>query len=93
MLLKVAVTYLDETEEFVEINSSTVVSVEFLEDLSGLFFAELESVVNETPSEIIDIQLTVAVVIHGFEYSRDSFDTSSRSFQNFGLDFSYQIIY
>lgn len=54
-LEKVAVTYLEEAEEFIVTNSAVSVSVKFIEDFLGLIFAQLESVVDETPSEIINI--------------------------------------
>lgn len=54
-LQKVAVTYLEEAEEFIVTNSAVSVSVKFIEDFLGLIFAQLESVVDETPSEIINI--------------------------------------
>ena len=92
-LQKIAVTYLQEAEEFIEINSAAVVSVKFLQDLSSLFFAELEAVVDEAPSEVVHIQLAVAVVVHSLEDSGDSLYASSRSFQDFGFDFSNEVVY
>ena len=92
-LEKIAVTYLQEAEELIEINSAAVVSVKFLQDLSGFFFAELEAVVDEAPSEVIDVQLAVAVVVHGLEDSGDALDASSRSFEDFGFDFSNEVVY
>jgi len=84
---------LQEAEEFIEINSAAVVSVKFLQDLSSLFFAELEAVVDEAPSEVVHIQLAVAVVVHSLEDSGDSLYASSRSFQDFGFDFSNEVVY
>lgn len=46
---------LEEAEEFIVTNSAVSVSVKFIEDFLGLIFAQLESVVDETPSEIINI--------------------------------------
>jgi len=84
---------LQESEELIEINSAAVVSVKFLQDLGGFFFAELEAVVDEAPSEVVDVQLAVAVVVHSLEDSGDALDASSRSFEDFGFDFSNEVVY
>jgi hypothetical protein len=54
-LQKIAVTYLEESEEFIETNGTVSILIEFSADFLGFFFAQLESVVDESPSEIINI--------------------------------------
>ena len=85
-------TYLESSEEFIEADCTVFVPIEVFQELLGFFFGQIESVVDESPSEVIDIQLTVAIVIHGSEDTSDSFNACSRAFTDLLLDLCNQVV-
>ena len=54
-LINRAVTYLQEPEEFIEIDGAVAVSVEPSHQFLSFFFAQLESIVDEAPSEVVQV--------------------------------------
>lgn len=66
--------------------------VEVLKHFGGFFLAQIESVVYEAPAEVIDIQLTVAIIVHSSEDTGDSFQTASRSLQNLPFDLVNKVL-
>lgn len=56
-----------------------------VKEVLGLFLGQVESIVDETPSEVLDVELAVAVVVHGFEDSSDSLNAARRALQQLCL--------
>ena len=69
-------TYFECSEELIEIDSAILVSVEMVQKLLSFLFGQIEAIVDESPSEVIDIELSVSGVVHCFENTSDTFDAS-----------------
>jgi len=78
-------------EEFIEVYDTVSVTVEVLKHFRGFLLAQIETVVNEAPTEIINIEVAVACVIHGPEDTSDSLDASGGPFQNLRFDLSKKV--
>ena len=74
-------TYFECSEELIEIDSAILVSVEMVQKLLSFLFGQIEAIVDESPSEVIDIELSVSGVVHCFENTSDTFDASRRPLQ------------
>ena len=57
----------------------------------SFFLSQVETVINEAPAEVLNVELTVTVVIHGFEDFSDPLKATRGTFKNLGLDLFNQI--
>ena len=57
----------------------------------GFFLSQIETVVDEAPSKVLDVQLAVTVVVHGAEDPCDALDATAGALQDLGLDLSDQV--
>lgn len=85
------VSYLECSEEFIKVDSAVFISVEVVQELLGFFLCKVESVVDETPSEIINIKLSITCVVHRLEYASNSLDSTRWSIQKLGFNLIDQI--
>ena len=53
---------------------------------------QIEPVINETPPEVLDIEVAVAVLVHGLKDASDVFDAITVEGQDFGSEFLDQIL-
>lgn len=90
-MIKIWTTYLKSAEELVVADSAVAIAVEIVHQVLGLLEWEVEAIVNEAPTEVLDVQLVVAIIIHGFEDARNALDAAGRALQNLGLNFSDQV--
>jgi hypothetical protein len=58
----------------------------------SLFLGQVETVVNEAPAEVFDVELAVTIVIHGFKDAGNPFDTAGRAVKNLCLDVSNEVV-
>lgn len=64
-----------------------------VENLLGLFFGQLQAEVHETPTEVIQIELSIRVIVHCLEDLRETTEaTRGRSLENLCLDLTNQIL-
>ena len=63
-----------------------------IQELLSLLFSEIETIVNETPSEVVSIELTIAIIIHGLEDARNSLNSRGRPLTNLLLYLSNQVV-
>ena len=85
-------TYLESSEELVITDSTVTVAVEMVYKVLGLFLAEVETIVNEAPAEVLHIKLAVTIVVHGAEDARNTFDSARAALQDLVLDLSDQVL-
>ena len=57
-------SYLKCSEELIVADRSVSVSVKVLQKLLSLFLGEVESIVDEAPSKVFNVELTVTVIVH-----------------------------
>jgi hypothetical protein len=57
----------------------------------SFFLSQVETVIDEAPTEVFNVELTVTVVIHCFEDFSDPLETTRGTLKNLGLDLFYQI--
>ena len=57
----------------------------------SFFLSQVETVIDEAPAEVLNVELTVTVVIHGFEDFSDPLKATRGTFKNLGLDLFNQI--
>ena len=70
-------TYLECTEEFVVTDSTVTVAIEMVDQMLRLFLRQVETVIDEAPSEVLNIELSVAIVVHGLKDSSNTFDAAA----------------
>ena len=62
------------------------------DEVLSLILRQVETVVDETPSEIFDVKLAVTIVVHGLEDSCNSLDSTAGAIEDFCLDLSDQVL-
>lgn len=62
-------TYLECSKEFVEVDGTVLVSIKVGENLQCFILTNINSEVNESPTEIVNIKVLVSLIVHGFKYS------------------------
>lgn len=67
-------TYLECSQEFIEVDRAILVSIKVGENLQCFILANINSEVNESPTEIVDIKVFVSLIVHSFKYSCDTSD-------------------
>ena len=85
-------TYLERSKEFIEVDRAILVSIKVGENLQCFILANINSEVNESPTEIVDIKVFVSLIVHGFKYSCDTSDAKGGSLQNLLFDVVYEVI-
>lgn len=70
-------TYLKSIQEFSPVDEAIAIkmSLEFL----SIFFANLDTVVHQSPPEVIDIKSLVTLLVHGLEDGAQFLGTEARS--------------
>ena len=63
-----------------------------VEQVLGLLLGEVEAVVDEAPPEVFDVELSVAVVVHGLEDPGDALDAARRTLQQLRLHLGDQVV-
>lgn len=63
-----------------------------LQQVLGLLLSQVEPIVDKAPSEVVDVQLAVTIVVHGFEDAGDSLDSSRGAIQKFCFHFLDQVV-
>ena len=69
-------TYLEGAKELIVADGAVTVTIEVSYQLLCFLLSQIETVIDEAPSKIFHIQLAVSIVVHSFEDSCNSFDTS-----------------
>jgi hypothetical protein len=85
-------TYLECSKEFVEVDGTVLVSIKVGENLQCFILTNINSEVNESPTEIVNIKVFVSLIVHGFKYSCDTSDAKGGSLQNLLFDVVYEVI-
>ncbi len=85
-------TYSNCSKELIVVNHSISVSIEMVKNLLGFLFANWDTIVLQTPSEIINIKGLVSIVIHGSKDPCNASDTVWTSLNDLRLDLTNQVI-
>ena len=85
-------TYLECSKEFVEVDGTVLVSIEVGENLQSFILTNINSEVDESPTEIVNIKVFVSLIVHGFKYSWDTSDAKGWSLQNLLFNVVYEVI-
>ena len=85
-------TYLECAKELVVTDGAVTIAIEVRHQVLGLFLGQIETVVNETPSEVLHIELTVTIVVHGLEDSGDALDSTGGAVKDFSFHLSHQVL-
>jgi len=85
-------TYLECSKEFIEIDWTILVSIKVGENLQSFIFTNINSEVNESPTEIVDIKVFVSLIVHGFKYSCNTSNAKGWSLQNLLFNVVYEVI-
>jgi hypothetical protein len=85
-------TYLDRLQKLNEVHSAILVLVKVFKQLFGFFLRQIEPKVDKTPSEILNVQVAIAVTIHRLEDFSEVFYASRGPIQDFALQFLQEIL-
>lgn len=80
------------TEELVVTDRAVTVAIEMRDEVLSLLEGEVEAVVDETPTEVLDIKLAVTVIIHSLKDSGDALDSAAGTLEDFSFDFGDEVV-
>ena len=69
-------TYLESPEELIIGDDAVAIPVEVVEELASLILRQVEAVVDEAPTEVVNVQLAVTIVVHRLEDAGDALDAT-----------------
>jgi hypothetical protein len=83
--------YLDNAEEFTEVNKSVSVLIENPKQMLSLKFRNLEAIVYKSPAEIVNVHRLVAILVQSTENLCNLADSVVRLLENLGLNLGNQV--